>query len=103
MYNQISIIGKIKEEPVVKELSSGTKMATMLVEVERTYKGVKNENESDLFNITLWRNVAEESEKICKKDQVVGVFGRLQSNNYTKDDLTYYKADIVCERLSIIG
>ena len=103
MYNQISIIGKVKEEPILKELSSGTKMATMLVEVERAYKSSTGEVETDLFNVILWRNVAEESEAICKKDNLIGIFGRLQANNYTKDDNTYYKSDVICERLNVIN
>lgn len=102
MYNQLSIIGRVKEEPVLKELSSGTKMATMLVEVDKAFKGNGAEVETETFNVILWRNVAEESELLCKTGMIIGIFGRLQSNNYTKDDVTYYKSDIVCERLSVI-
>lgn len=101
--NQVVVVGRVKELPVIKETANGNKVAYMLVEVERSFKNAQGDIEKDDFMVTLWRGIAEECHASCTVGSVVGVKGRLQANNYTKDDVIYYKPEIIAEKVSILG
>ncbi|MFI3284148.1 MAG: single-stranded DNA-binding protein [Erysipelotrichaceae bacterium] len=102
MLNQIVLVGRVKEMPIIKETSQGNKVATLIMEVERNFKNSAGECEYDNFQVTLWRGMADECEANCSVGAIVGVKGRLQANNYMKDDIIYYKGDIVAEKISVL-
>ena len=102
MLNQIVLVGKVKEKPIVREASNKVKIANLVLEVDRSYKNAKGEVETDLFNVTLWRNIAEDFSDSCEIGNIIGVKGRLQSNNFLKEDTVYYRSDIIAEKLSIL-
>jgi len=103
MYNNVVIIGKVIKEPKLFETANGFQMATMLLRVKRSYRNSNGEFDSDDLEIVLWKNLAEECLKEISNDALVLVSGRLQANNYSKDDKTYYKANIVAEKVSVIS
>lgn len=102
MLNQIVLVGRVKEMPVIKETSHGNKVATLIMEVERNFKSTTGEVEYDDFQVTLWRGMAEECENNCVVGALVGIKGRLQANNYVKEEVTYYKGDLIAEKISIL-
>lgn len=101
--NQIVIVGKVKELPALKETANGNKIASILIEVERSFKNAQGEIEKDDFMITLWRGVAEECQSNCQIGTIIGVKGRLQANNFTKDDVVYYKPELIAEKVSVLS
>lgn len=103
MLNQVVLVGKVKELPVTKETTNGIKVATMVVEVERGFRNANGVLESDDFLVTLWRGIAEECQSSCHVGSLVGLKGRLQANNYNKEDSIYYKADIIAEKVSFLN
>ncbi len=103
MLNQIVLVGKVKELPVIKETSGGTKLATMLIEVDRSFKNSIGEIDTDEFQVTLWRGIAEECEMVCKIGSLIGVKGRLQANNFAKEESIFYKSEIVAEKISFLN
>jgi single-stranded DNA-binding protein len=103
MLNQVTLVGEVVAVPILRETQSGYKMATMQIMVDRNYKSVSGEVEKDLFEVTLWRAMAEECIENCKLNSMVGISARLQSNNFTKDEKTYYKSNIIAERISVLS
>ena len=99
--NQIVLVGQVKETPSFRETNSGTKLGTMLLEVERTQKNPEGGHDKDVFAITLWRNLASECENVIRPGMSVGIKGRLTANNYLKGDEIRYNSDIIAERVSI--
>ena len=57
MLNQIVLVGKVVELPTLRETSSGSKVANLLLEVDRTFKNAQGEYEKDLIVCTMWRGV----------------------------------------------
>ena len=101
--NQCLLVGKVTELPEMKETTTGHKVATMLVEVERNFMNSDGIYEKDIFKVDLWRSLAEQTCSIVKVGSLVGIKGRFVSKNYTNDEgTTYYNADIIAEKVSFL-
>ena len=103
MLNQVTLVGEVVGLPQLRETQSGYKMATMQIQVDRNFRSLNGEIEKDLFEITLWRAMAEECIEKCRPNSMVGVTARLQANNYIKEDRTYFKSNIIAERISVLN
>lgn len=74
MLNQIVLVGRLTETPKLEE---GKCFVTLAV--PRAYKNDKGEYETDFISITLAGGIAENIIKYCKKSDLIGVKGRLQT------------------------
>ena len=103
MLNQAVLIGRIVQEPELKDTEKGA-VSHITLAVPRTYKNVDGEYETDFISCTLWKGVAENTVEYCKKGDLVGVKGRIQSNNYEDHDGNkHYCVDIVVDKVTFLS
>ena len=103
MMNQTCIIGRLVRDPEVKELEDGKKVSNITLAVPRSYKNENGEYETDFIDCTLWNGVADRTAEYCKKGDLVGVKGRLQTNNYENENGEKKKyTEVVVEKLSFL-
>lgn len=95
--NSYSLAGKVIETPEQCVTNAGTKYLKLKLEVEKNYKD--NES-SEIYEITLWGSLAEEE---IKKGCVLGVRGHMSANSYEKDGKFYYNCSLVAEKLSCLA
>lgn len=81
MLNQITVVGRLAQDLEIKELENGVKTCVITLAVPRSFKNVDGEYDTDFVPCTLLGNVAENTAELCKKGDVVGVRGRVQSND----------------------
>ena len=98
MLNQLVIVGRIVRDPEVKELDNGKKVSNITLAVARSYKNENGEYDTDFINCTLWGGIAENTANYCKKGDMVGLKGRLQ----TRIDENENKLEIVAEKLTFL-
>jgi single-strand DNA-binding protein len=104
MMNQTCIIGRLVRDPEIKELEDGKKVSNITLAVPRSYKNENGEYETDFIDCTLWNGVADKTAEYCKKGDLVGVKGRLQTNNYEKEDGSkVFKLDVVAEKVTFLS
>lgn len=103
MLNQCALVGKIKELPEIKKTTNGTVTATLVLEVERNFRNSEGEVEQDIFNVQLWRGIAEDCCSICKIGSVVAVRGRLASRIHETEANVFYNTDIIAEKVTFIS
>ena len=60
------------------------------------------EYETDFLDCTLWQAVAESTVEYCKKGDIVGVRGRLQSSTYEKDGERKYATEVIAEKVTFL-
>lgn len=99
--NQIILVGTIKEAPICQLSANGNKFATMLVEVERPLREGQSQTQKDIFQVTMWRTLAEQCEQGYDVGKAVGIRGRLLANNYINDEKVRYRSDIVAEKIKL--
>ena len=79
MLNQSVIVGRLVSDLEVKETEMGRKVTNLLIAVPRSYKNAEGEYETDFIDCILWAGIAESTAEYCKKGDLLGIKGRLQS------------------------
>ena len=88
MLNKIMLIGNLGRDPELQVTSDGTPVTKFSLAVNRfsrTNTGERKE-ETDWYNITAWRQLAETCEKYLHKGSKVYIEGRLSQRKYTDRD-----------------
>ena len=78
MLNQTILVGRLVQDPEIKELENGNKVTNITLAIPRSYKNSNGEYETDFIDCVLWNGIAENTEEFCKKGDIIGVKGRLQ-------------------------
>lgn len=103
MMNQTCIIGRLVRDPEIRELEDGKKVSNITVAVQRSYKNENGEYEADFIDCSLWGSTAEKTAEYCKKGDLVGVKGRLQTNSYENEEGEKKKfTEVIAERLTFL-
>lgn len=104
MLNQIVIAGRLTSDPQIEETEDGKKVSTIIVAVSRSYKNVDGTYDTDFIKCTLWNGIAESTAEYCKKGDIVGVKGRLQTGGYeTEEGDKKYTMNVVAEKISFLS
>lgn len=102
MLNQIVLVGRLTKDPELKETETGKKITRITLAVPRSYKNTNGEYESDFINCTLWTGVAENTAEYCKKGDLLGIKGRIQTRTYEKDEEKKYISEVVAEKVTFL-
>ena len=83
--NKIFLIGNLTHDPELSETNSGISVCRFSVAVNRRRTG-DGEQQTDFFNVTAWRGLAENVARFCKKGNKVAVTGSIQIRQYEDRD-----------------
>lgn len=104
MLNQAVLVGRLVKDVEVKELESGKKVANITLAVSRPFKNEEGIYETDFIDCTLWEGVAQNTKEYCKKGDIIGVKGRIQTNNYEFEDGEKRKStQIIAEKVTFLS
>ncbi len=103
MLNQIILVGRLVKDPEVRKAKNGTNYSHITLAVPRSYKNVNGEYETDFIDCTLWKLMATNTKEYCKKGDIVGVKGRIESKVYEKDDEKKYVTEVIAERVTFLS
>ena len=78
MLNQVVIIGRLVEKPIVEENENGRKLSEITLAVPRSFKNAEGIYETDFIKCILWSCIAENTAEYCEKGDLISVKGRLQ-------------------------
>ena len=85
MINQIVLAGRLVSDPEVVTTENNRKRTNITVAIPRSFKNIDGTYDSDFIKCTLWNGIAESTHEYCKKGDIIGVKGRIQSSTYEKD------------------
>lgn len=86
MLNNIVIHGRLVRDPEMKTTNSGVSVCNLTVAVDRSYNKQGEEKQTDFFNCTCWRGLAEMVCKHFHKGKEILLTGEMQSRQYTDKD-----------------
>lgn len=101
--NEIAVLGKALGKPEVKEGQKGTKYASMLVSVKKPFKDEYGSYETETFQFTLFKDVAERANELIDNGTPILIKGHLSANNREKDGTTYYGASLIADTFTILS
>ena len=101
--NTVCLIGKVKNKPEIIETTKGSKVAKILLDVNRNFPNSNGVIESEVFQVQLWRGIADQFKDCINPGMIVGIKGRLSANNWeTSSGNKIYSAEIIAEHVSFI-
>ncbi|MDD2489638.1 MAG: single-stranded DNA-binding protein [Bacilli bacterium] len=104
MLNQIVIVGRLVRNPELRETESGKKVTNITIAVPRSYKNGKGEYDTDFIDCTLWMGIAENTVEYCKKGDLLGVKGRVQTRSYEQgEEKRKYVTEVVAEKVTFLS
>lgn len=99
MLNQIILVGRLVSDPQINETENGNKVSYITLAVPRSYKNSDGIYETDFFNCIVWNNIVDNVKEYCKKGDLLGVKGRVQTKQ--KEDKNII--EVVAERVTFLS
>lgn len=106
MKNKVQLIGNLGQNPEVKELNDGKKMARFSLATNETYRNKSGEKVTDTqwHNMIAWGKTAEIVGKYLKKGSEVAIEGKIVNRNYTdKEGQKKYISEIQVNEVLMLG
>lgn len=105
--NRATLLGHVGQDPEVKTLENGRKVATFsLATNERGYtlaNGTQVPERSEFHSLVLWQGLAEVAEKYVRKGMQLYVEGKITTRNWEKDGIRFYKTEIQVSDMQMLG
>lgn len=104
MLNQVVLVGRLTDDVEVNPTENGKKVSSICMAVQRAYKSVSGEYETDFIKCILWNGIAENTSEYCKKGDIIGIKGRIQTNNYIdEENVKHYSTEVVAEKVTFLS
>lgn len=102
--NNVILVGRLTSNPEINEYSVDKHISAVTLAVSRNYKNSDGIYDTDFVRCVLWNGIAKNTSEYCKIGDVIGVKGRLQSNEFIdKDGIKHYKMEVVAERVTFLS
>lgn len=104
--NKVQLIGNLGQNPEVKELNGGKKVAKFSLATNETYRNKAGEKVTDTqwHNLVAWGKTADIIGKYLKKGSEVAVEGKLLNRSWTdKEGVKRYTTEIQVSDLLMLG
>lgn len=106
MRNKVQLIGRLGQDPDIKTLDGGKKVAHFTLATNDNYKNADGQKveETTWHNIVAWNGLADIASKFLKKGKEVAVEGRIVYRTYEdKKGVTKNITDIVLSEMLLLG
>lgn len=103
--NKVNLTGRFTKDPELRKTRNGTSIIEFNLAVQRRLSKEQREageREADFPRVRAWAKVADFIYKWCKKGTMVSIVGRIQTDQYEKDNQTVYTTDVVVEDFELI-
>lgn len=104
--NRVQLIGHVGQEPEIKLLEGGKKVAKITLATNEVYYNDKKEKvtETQWHNVTAWGKTAEIIENFVSKGKEIVVEGKLAHRSYEdKEGTKRYFTEVVANELLLLG
>lgn len=103
MLNQIVLVGRLVRDPELKESEGGKTFTNITLAVPRSYKNQDGGYDTDFIDCRLWTGVAENTAEYCKKGDLLGVKGRVETRVYETEEEKKYLTEIIIEKVTFLS
>ncbi len=104
MLNQLVVIGRLVRDPELRKTENGRNVTNITLAVPRSYKNPNGEYDTDFIDCVLWSTVAESTTEYCKKGDLLGVKGRVQTRKIeTEDEKIKQVTEVVAEKVTFLS
>lgn len=99
-----NIIKEASKKFNVEMTENGKKVSNITLAVPRSYKNSNGEYETDFIDCVLWTGIAENTVEYCRKGDLVGLKGRVQTRVFeTEDEKKRHVTEVVAEKITFLS
>ncbi|PKK94106.1 MAG: single-stranded DNA-binding protein [Tenericutes bacterium HGW-Tenericutes-6] len=104
MLNQIILIGRLTHQPEVRILEDGRKVSYITLAVQRAFKNMEGNYDTDFIRVTVWEGLATAVESYASKGVMIAVKGRVQTWKYEIDaEKKLNMLEVIAERITYLS
>lgn len=103
MLNQVVIVGRLVKDPTLEERENGGNYGFMTLAVPRSYKNAEGVYETDFIDCVLWNGVANNVVEYCKKGDLVGIKGRIETRTEEVNEEKKKITEIIAEKVTFLS
>jgi single-strand DNA-binding protein len=104
--NSVKLIGRLGQDPEVKLLDKGSKVATFSLATSDSFnaKDGSKQEQTQWHTIVVWGKLAVICEKYLKKGKEIAIDGRLAYRTWEdKNGKKHYKSEVIASDLLFVG
>lgn len=103
MINRVVIVGRLTRDPELKKTNSGTSVCSFSVAVDNRQKNPDGTRSTSFIPCTAFAQSADNMSKYVKKGSLVGVEGRLNQRNFTRNDGSKGNVlEVICDSVQFL-
>ncbi|HSN48659.1 MAG TPA: single-stranded DNA-binding protein [Flavobacterium sp.] len=106
MKNTVQLIGNVGNDPEIKTLDGGRKLANLTIATNDSYKNDKGEKveQTEWHKVVAWGKTADIIEKYVTKGLHIGIEGKLTHRSYDdKNGEKRYITEVVVNEVMLLG
>ncbi|MBF2707165.1 single-stranded DNA-binding protein [Flavobacterium soyangense] len=106
MRNKVQLIGNVGNDPEIKNLDGGKKVANLTIATNDSYKNDKGEKveQTEWHKVVAWGKTAEIIEKYVTKGKEIAIEGKLTHRSYDdKNGEKRYITEVVANDVLLLG
>ena len=103
MLNQIVLVGRLASDPELYETETGKAVVRIVLAVPRAYKNQDGEYETDFIYCKLWQGIAKRTNEYCKKGDLIGIKGRVETYNYDTEHGRRYITEVIADKVTFLS
>ena len=103
MLNQVVLVGRLTADPELYQTENGRKVARLVLAVPRSYKNSEGDYDTDFISCKLWQVIAQNTANYCKKGDLIGIRGRIETYNYEIETGTKYLTEVVADKVTFLS
>lgn len=102
MLNNLILVGRIVEDAKIVTLETGQKVTNIRLAVQRPFKNLEDEYDTDFINVSFWLSSADIAYEYGTKGSIIGVKGRIASKIIEVQGVKINTLDVIGERIAFI-
>ena len=103
--NKVILMGRLTRDPEVTVNKKTKKSRCFItVAVQRSYKNADGNYDADFIDVTVWDGLADNLSEYCKKGDIIGIRGRIETSSYDDENGEMKKSTVViAEKISFLS
>lgn len=102
MLNQVVLIGKLLENPVLKKDENGISFCECDLSIRRSFKSENGKYENDIIRFKMLKELAKNFSANAEKGTLVAIKGRIEPVKYQIDDKKIDIYQVIAEKVTYL-
>ncbi len=103
--NKVILVGHLGQDPEVRTIDSGAKVARFTLATTESYKDKNGERKdiTEWHNIICWRGLADIAEKFLNKGKMIYLEGKIRTRSWEDNGIKKYRTEIMADTFTMLS